>query len=93
MQLQAGTPSQLVAVVPINPNKDSSLGCIHTHLEELLLRRAIFIQVKLVKGPPHPKLVEAADLAEDCKYSNEVHAAVEVCLCQTYQNFPVEQTG
>lgn len=67
-----------VAVVPINPNKCSVLGCLLMNLEQLQYRNAIKLKPKLVAGPPHAQLLEAANLNKSCRYSDNMHAAVEV---------------
>lgn len=50
------------------------------HLESLVHRDAIRLEPKLVPGAPNAKLLEAADLTKSCRYSEKMHAAVEVIL-------------
>ena len=67
-----------VAIVPTNPSTGSSLGALMGHLESLVHRGAITLMPKLVSGAPNAKLLEAADLTTSCRYSEKMHAAVEV---------------
>lgn len=67
-----------VATVPAQWQVSSPTGNLVSHLEELHHRNAISLTPQLVPGPPNAKLLEGLNLAEGCRFSPNMHAAVEV---------------